>query len=96
MDFEDGPRTDNATLGHVVTGVGALVATGPLAVQIDTVGASTWQDGPLIGLLAGIGFATTTAVQSVPCEGRSSTVYAIHVGDNLVALAGLGVLLTVW
>lgn len=96
MDFEDGPPTDNAMLGYVVTGVGALVATGALAVLIDMVGASTWQDGLLIGLLAGIGFVATTAVQSVPFEGRSSTVYAINVGYNVVALAGLGVLLAVW
>lgn len=96
VGMDDGEMADDdPTVGYLLTGVGALVATVALAVLVDWTAATTWQDGLAVGLLAGVGFVATTAVQAVPFEGRSPTVYAINVGYNAVALAGIGALLAV-
>lgn len=87
---------DNQNLGYAATAVGALVATLALAVLVDFAGAATWQDGLVLGLLAGVGFVATTSVQTVAFEGRSPVVTGINVAYNAVALAGIGVLLAIW
>lgn len=86
---------ESPTMGYVITAIGALIATISLAIIVDWVGATTWQSGLALGLLAGIGFVATTSLQSVPFEGRSWTVYAINVGYNVLALTLIGVALAV-
>jgi len=49
-----------------------------------------------VGLAAGLGFVATAGLQAVPFEDRSWTTYALSVGYNVVALAGIGVLLALW
>lgn len=86
---------ESPTMGYVITAMGALIATSSLAILVDWVGATTWQTGLVLGLIAGVGFVATTALQSVPFEGRSWSVYAINVGYNALALALIGVALAV-
>ena len=98
MGYDD--RSDmggeSPTTGYAITAFGALIATTSLALLVDWVGATTWQPGLTLGLLAGIGFVATTGLQSVPFENRSWSVYAINVGYNVVALALIGVALAVF
>ena len=94
-DSDDVPG-ENATVGYAMTTAGSLVAAVALAVLVDWVGAATWQTGLAVGLVAGVGFVATTALQAVPFEGRPWPVYLLNVGYNVAALAGVGVLLAVW
>lgn len=87
---------EGGSIGYLITTLGSLVAVIALALLLDWTGASSWVDGLSVGILVGIGFVATTAVQAVPFEGRPWSVYAINVGYNVVALAGIGVLLAVW
>lgn len=80
---------------YAMTTLGSLVAAVALAVLIDWVGAATWTMGLTVGLVAGVGFVATTGLQAVPFEDRSWTTYALSVGYNVVALAGIGVLVVV-
>lgn len=84
------------TKGIAITGVGSLVATIALAVIVEEVGATTWEVGLGLGLLVGVGFVATTALQAVPFEERPWLVYVLGVTYNVIALAGIGVLLAVW
>ena len=86
----------SSTIGYIVTTIGSLLAVIALAILLHWTEASTWQDGLVVGVLVGVGFVATTSVQAVPFEGRGWTVYAINAGYNIVALAGIGVLLSVW
>ena len=86
---------ESPTMGYAMTAIGALIAVIALAVLVDWTGASTWQAGLGLGALVGVGFVATTALQAVPFEGQSWTVYLLNVGYNLVALAGIGVLVAV-
>ena len=90
MDASD-PR-----MGYALTAVGSLVAVTALAVIVDWVGATTLGEGLALGLLVGVGFVATSALQAVPFEGRSWLIYWLNVGYNVVALAGIGVLLALW
>lgn len=86
---------DPGTMGYLLTTVGALVAVLVLAVLVDWTGASTWGDGLVVGLGVGVGFVATTGLQAVPFEDQSWTVYLLNSGYNILALAGVGVLLVV-
>lgn len=92
---EDVQGGDDATTGYLITAAGSLVAVVALGVLVDWVGATTWTEGLAIGLLAGVGFVATTALQAVPFEDRPWPVYLLNAGYNVVALAGVGVLLVV-
>lgn len=98
MGYEgpDDVEGEDSTTGYALTTVGSLVATVALAVLIDWVGAVDWQTGLAVGALAGVGFVATTALQAVPFEGRPWPTYLLNAGYNVVALAGIGVLLAVW
>lgn len=91
---QDDMAGENPTMGYLMTGLGALVASIALAVLVDMTGAATWQDGLFLGVLAGVGFVATTGLQSVPFEERDPTVYALSTGYNVTAFALIGVLLT--
>lgn len=98
MGYE-GPEdveTEAETQGYVLTSIGSLVAVGSLAVLVDWVGATTWESGMALGAIIGVGFVATTALQTVPFEGRAWPTYVLNVGYNLVALTGIGVLIAVW
>lgn len=98
MGYSDAEDVDGESpmVGYAITTIGALIAVIALALVIDWAGATTWQTGLTAGALVGVGFVATTAVQAVPFEGRPWSIYAINTGYNVVALAGLGVLLAVW
>lgn len=81
---------------YALTTLGSLVAAIALAALVDWVGATTWQMGLTLGLVAGVGFVATAGLQAVPFENRSWTTWALSVGYNVVALAGIGVLLALW
>jgi len=87
---------EDARMGYAMTAIGAFVAALALAVLVDWSGAATWSAGLSIGLLAGVGFVATTGLQAVPFEERPWPVYLLSTGYNVVALAGIGVLLAVW
>lgn len=93
---EDEMAQEGSSIGYLITTVASLVAVISLALLLNWTDASTWQDGLAVGILVGIGFVATTAVQAVPFEGRAWSVYAINAGYNIVALAGIGVLLALW
>jgi hypothetical protein len=98
MGFE-GPEEvhgdEDATTGYLLTTVGSLVAVVALVLLVDWTGASTPVEGLSLGVVVGVGFVATTALQAVPFEGRAWSVYLLNAGYNLVALAGVGVLLVV-
>lgn len=91
----DAHEGEGLPTGVAMTTVGSLVAVTALAVLIDWVGAASWEMGLLVGLVAGVGFVATSALQAVPFEERPWPVYLLGVGYNVVALAGAGVLLVV-
>lgn len=93
---EEEMEEESPAVGYVITTIGSLIAVLAMALLLNWVDASTWQDGITVGALVGIGFVATTSVQAVPFEGRAWSVYAINAGYNIVALAGIGVLLAVW
>ena len=95
----DGPEDvegEDSWTNYALTSFGSLVAAVALAVLVDWVGATTWQMGLGVGLAAGLGFVATAGLQAVPFEDRSWATYALSVGYNVVALAGIGVLLALW
>lgn len=93
---EEDMAEEGGFIGYLITTLASLVAVSALALLLAWTDASTWIDGLSVGILVGIGFVATTAVQAVPFEGRAWSVYAINTGYNVVALAGIGVLLVVW
>ena len=94
-DLEDVGWGGDARAGYALTTAGSLVAVLALAVLVDWTGATSWADGLALGLVVGVGLVATTALQAVPFEGRPWPVYLLNVGYNVVALAGIGVLLAV-
>jgi hypothetical protein len=98
MGYESGEDVggEDPRVGYVLTAIGSLIAAIALAVLVDWIGAATPQTGLLVGLVAGIGFVATSALQAVPFEERPWPVYLLGVGYNVVALAGIGVLLAIW
>jgi hypothetical protein len=87
---------EDPTMGYVLTAIGAFVAASALAIMVDWTAAATWQAGLSVGVLAGVGFVATTGLQAVPFEDRPWPVYLLSVGYNVLALAGIGVLLAIW
>lgn len=91
----DAHPEDPGPTGYLLTAAGAFVALLGLGILLDWVGAATWLDGLVVGLVAGLGFVATTAVQAVPFEDQPWTVYLLNVSYNVIALAAGGILLVV-
>ena len=98
MGYESGEDmgAEDSWTNYALTAAGSLIAAIALAVLVDWAGATTWLMGLQVGLVAGVGFVATSALQAVPFEERPWPVYFLGVGYNVVALAGIGVLLAVW
>lgn len=86
---------EDSWTNYALTTAGSLVAVVALGVLVDWAGATTWTGGLAVGVLAGVGFVATTALQAVPFEARPWPVYLLSVGYNVIALAVAGVLLVV-
>ena len=73
----------------------SLVEAYFLAVLINNLGANTLLGGAKVGGLVWLGFIATTMLNEVIFEGRSSKLYQIQVGYQLVSFVIMGALLAV-
>lgn len=78
------------------TAVGALVLAIGMAILVSHAFSTTWSDGILLGLVAGLCFVATTLGATFLFEGKPLKLYLIDAGFHVVELAIMGVILSVW
>ncbi len=76
--------------------ISALVTAIVMSGFIDMVGAKTLGEGALIGALAWLGFAATSAYTTALFTRKSMSLYAIDMGNQLLAFVMMGAVLAVW
>jgi len=80
--------------------IGALLAYGVMAIVlsilVDTTGAKTAVEGLHLGFLCWLGFAATIGLLGNLFSGRSPAVFYIDAGCQLLCMALITVILTVW
>ncbi len=76
--------------------VGALVAAYVLSLVVDWAGATTWQQGAMVGFWVWLGFVATVGLGNVLFEGKNMTLFYISMGYQLVTLAIAGAILATW
>jgi hypothetical protein len=81
---------------YAVTFVAALVAAFVLAQLIAVTKGTGLVNGIITGLIVGIGFVATTSVPDYIFSGRSTKLFGINVGYQIVGLAIEGAILGVW
>ncbi|MBI4258988.1 MAG: DUF1761 domain-containing protein [Actinobacteria bacterium] len=80
-------------LGTFVLELVAALGLGLLAVWT---GASSVGDGLLLGLTAGVAFSLTSLIVTFAYENRKPVLHLINGGYHVVALAVVGIIVSVW
>lgn len=76
-------------IGYFITSVViALVALG--------IGADSWDDGVVLGVVLGIGFGMVGALVNQVYEGKGSSYFLINGVNAIIAYAIVGAIVTVW
>lgn len=78
------------------TFVFALVEAAFLAVLMGAMGSSGVADGLLAGFLVWLGFVATVTGANALFDKRSSRLWLLQNGNNLIVLLVMGVILAVW
>jgi len=82
-----------ALLTHFISG---LITSFILAKIVSAMGANSFMDGLLYGVLMWLAFAFTIHLNSLMFEKRPKPVFSINSGFYLIAFAVIGGILTVW
>ena len=80
----------------VVNVIGWFVAAVVLALIARGIGAETWVDGLVLGLVASIGFIGTNRVVANLYEGPNTALMRVNAPYNLIGYAVMGIILAVW
>jgi hypothetical protein len=81
---------------YILLTVASLVMAYVFAQVVAVFGATTLMDGIVTGFWMWLGFIATTSLNPVLWEKKSWTLFGINAGYYLVALALMGVVLTMW
>ncbi len=76
--------------------LGSLVTAFVLSKVVIAMGASSLGAGIVVGFWIWLGFVATVTLGSILYERRSSNLYILNNGYQLVALAIMGAILAVW
>lgn len=90
MGKKDFQMSDDATRAYILTVIGALVMAAVLAVFLKYTDASTFAEGVITGLWAGIGFVVPSALATSMFAGQDMKLYLINTGYPVAALAVMG------
>ena len=88
----DGPKP----AFFVVTFVAYLVMATVLAMIARGVGASTFGEGLVLGLLTGLAFVALQAMVNAIYEGRSKWIVAANGGIGIIGHTAMAVIVTIW
>ena len=80
----------------VVNLVAWFVAALALGLIAKAIGADTWDDGLVLGLVAGIGFVLTAVVSDILYTKRPASLLWILGAYNVIGFAVMGIILGVW
>ncbi|MGA7097686.1 MAG: DUF1761 domain-containing protein [Acidimicrobiia bacterium] len=80
----------------VVNLVGWFVAATVLGLIAKGIGASTFLDGVVLGLVAWVGFVVTNRVVAIYYEGSGWAIARVNGPYNLLGYVVMGVILAVW
>jgi len=84
-------------LGSIIGGlIATLIMATAVAYLIWALEVTVWYFGLKVGLLAGIGFVATYAINDVIYEKKPFPLFLIKVGYSLVALMTIGAIYTLW
>jgi len=81
---------------YVMMFIVALVSVFVLAMFVNAIGADTFGEGMLVGLLIWVGFVGTVLLNGVIFEKRPFALYVLNSGYNLVTLLVAGGVLAIW
>ncbi|MFA6908439.1 MAG: DUF1761 domain-containing protein [Patescibacteria group bacterium] len=81
---------------YVMMFIVALVSVFVLAMFVNAIGADTFDEGMLVGLLIWVGFVGTVLLNGVIFEKRPFALYVLNSGYNLVTLLVAGGVLAIW
>lgn len=90
---DDSPPDPVAIVGNLVAWFVAAVALGLIA---EAIGADTWDDGLVLGLVAGIGFVFTHVLSDILYTKRPNSLLWILGAYNVIGFAVMGVILGSW
>jgi hypothetical protein len=93
-DMQAGQKANMGAL-YFSAFVNAVVASYVLGLVVMAFGATTWQTGAQVGVLAWLGFLLTAHASRVMWEQKSFAWLAIVAAHDLVALAAIGAFLAV-
>ena len=81
---------------YVMMFIVALISVFVLAMFVNAIGADTFDEGMLVGLLIWVGFVGTVLLNGVIFEKRPCALYVLNSGYNLVTLLVAGGVLAIW
>lgn len=85
-----------AQTGYLVAAVASLIAAYVLAHFVDYAGATTLEEGSLVGFWAWLGFVATTSGVNYIFSGKPRNLYLIENGHHLLTFLVAGAILAVW
>ncbi len=80
----------------VVNLVSWFVAAMALALIAKAIGAETWDDGLVLGLVVGIGFVLTAVISDILYTKRPMSLLWLLGAYNVIGFATMGIILAVW